>query len=274
MAVTFLASQSQRWPFVLWRHRWLFLNFYQREIKSRYVGSVTGIFWALLNPLIMLAVYAVVFQYIFGARAPEGLGEHGFVAFVAMGLWPWLAFQEGWQRGTLALQNGAGLIKKIAFPHELLVYAAVAATFTVHGAGFLLVMAVLSAWLGVVVWTALPWMVALFVLLAVLTMALALLTSALQTLFRDVEHFLSPITMVLMYATPVLYGESMVPKAVSSYLSWNPLSPIIDGMRTAALHGQWATDSRMLWVALFTLALFASARWFFGRLSPYFEDFL
>jgi lipopolysaccharide transport system permease protein len=99
----------------LWPYRWLLLNFLSREIKSRYVGSVSGIFWALLHPLALLAVYAVVFTAIFKVKFPE-LEDHSFILFVAVGLWPWLCFQEGAQRGALAVQNGGGLIKKVAFP--------------------------------------------------------------------------------------------------------------------------------------------------------------
>src|SRR5665213_4211942 len=98
------------------RDRALFANFFQREIQTRYLGSVTGLAWALVTPIALLAVYQFVFTEIFPAR---GFGQSSFLTFLAVALWPWFATQEAIQRGTTALPGYAGLIRKVAFPHEL-----------------------------------------------------------------------------------------------------------------------------------------------------------
>ena len=90
---------------------------------TRYLGSVTGLAWALLHPLALLAVYHFVFTTVFRAGSFDG---KSFLLFVAVALWPWLAAQEGLQRATVSLAGYAGLIRKVAFPHELVVYASVA----------------------------------------------------------------------------------------------------------------------------------------------------
>src|SRR5437016_7999679 len=102
------------------RDRALFVNLFRRELRTRYLGSVSGLTWALLHPLALLAVYHFVFTTIFRTGAMNG---KSFLIFVAVALWPWLAAQEGLQRGTTSIAGHAGLIRKVAFPHELVVYA-------------------------------------------------------------------------------------------------------------------------------------------------------
>lgn len=257
----------------LWPYRWLLLNFLSREIRNRYVGSVSGFFWALFHPLALLAVYALVFTAIFRVKFPELEGS-SFILFVAVALWPWLTFQEGAQRGALAVQNGGGLIKKVAFPHELLVYAAVLSTHAVHVSGFMLVLGVLALAGNELHFLSLPLVFLLFGMQLLFTSGLALFLAALQVLLKDVEHFLAPLFMIWFYATPVLYPASLVPPQVQQVIAWNPLSYFITRIRDLLMGGNiqigWQDGLMLAGCWLF----FVAGRWFFNRLSPYFEDFL
>ena len=123
------------------RNRALFRNFLRREVRTRYLGSSTGLAWALLHPLALLGVYHFVFTLVFRAGGYQG---KSFLLFVAIALWPWLAAQEGLQRAAVSLAGYAGLIRKVAFPHELVVYASVAATLLLQFVGYLAVLVVLA----------------------------------------------------------------------------------------------------------------------------------
>ena len=85
---------------VAWRHRGLLRELITRDIQNRYAGSVVGVLWALLHPIAMLAVYAVVFEYIFSVRTPNAMPNQPYVLFVATALWPWLAFSESSARAS------------------------------------------------------------------------------------------------------------------------------------------------------------------------------
>lgn len=256
----------------LWFFRGLALNFFQREISGRYVGSISGIFWILIHPLALLGIYSVVFTAIFKVGLPDP-GEYGFIAFVALALWPWLAFQEGIQRGALAIQANAGLVKKVAFPNELLVYGAVCATYAVHGVGFMAALGVLALTGNALHIEVLPQVAALFLAQMLFTLGFAMLLASLQVLLKDVEHFLAPLMMIWFYATPVLYSITMVPVKFQQLMSLNPLAYFVGRTRDMLMHGGgfMLSDGVALIGGLFAFML---GRWFFNRLSPHFEDFL
>lgn len=256
----------------LWSFRSLALNFLQREFSGRYIGSVSGIFWILIHPLALLGIYSIVFTTIFKVSLPE-LGEYGFIAFVALALWPWLAFQEGVQRGAQAVQANAGLVKKVAFPNELLVYGAVCASYAVHGIGLMAALGILALLGNPLHFEAFPQVLILLLAQLLFTLGIASILASLQVLLKDVEHFLSPLMMVWFYATPVLYSAAMIPAQFQQLMSLNPLAYFVGRTRDLLMHGggfMWSDGAALLG----GLLVFASGRWFFNRLAPHFEDFL
>ena len=253
------------------RARALFAKFFRRELFARYLGSITGLAWAFVHPLALLAVYHFVFTTVFRAGAMDG---KSFLLFVAVALWPWLAAQEALLRGTVSIGGYAALIRKVAFPHELIVYASVAATLVLQFVGYLVVLVVLALFGEPVHFEGLLVAVPLWLILAVAIMGLALGLAALQVFIKDIEHILLPVLMILMYLTPILYPLSLVPEGMRPWVAANPFGYLVDRLRDALLDGRLAVhwgDAAALVVAL---ALFAGGRWIFRRLSPHFEDFV
>ena len=253
------------------RDRALFSNFFRRELFSRYLGSVSGLAWAFLHPLALLAVYHFVFTTIFRAGAVNG---KSFLVFVAVALWPWLAAQEALQRGTVSIAGYAGLIRKVAFPHELIVYASVAATLALQFVGYLVVLLVLALFGEPVRFEGLLLAVPLWLVLAVAITGLALALAALQVFIRDIEHILLPVLMILMYLTPILYPLSLVPDSMRPWVAANPFGYLVDRLRDALLDGRLGFHWGDAVAVVVALLLFAGGRWIFRRLSPHFEDFV
>jgi ABC-type polysaccharide/polyol phosphate export permease len=253
------------------RDRALLANFLRRELTTRYLGSVTGFAWALLSPLALLAVYYFVFTHIFRAT---GFAGPSFLAFVAVALWPWLAAQEALQRGAVSIAGYGGMIRKVAFPHELIVLASVAATFVLQFAGYLAILAVLriagepihvrGLLIAVPVWA---------VLLIGIT-GLTFLVAALQVFVKDVEHVLTPLLMMLMYLTPILYPLTLVPEGVRPWVAANPFNWVVGRLRDGLLEGRLTLQPSDALAVAIAIALFVAGRWVFRRLSPHFEDFV
>jgi lipopolysaccharide transport system permease protein len=253
------------------RNRALFLNFFRREIRTRYLGSSTGLAWALLHPLALLGVYHFVFSLVFRAGGYQG---KSFLLFVAIALWPWLAAQEGLQRATVSLAGHAGLIRKVAFSHELVVYASVAATLMLQFVGYLAVLVVLALFGEPIRFEGLLLAIPLWLVMALAVTGLALFFSALQVFVRDVEHILMPVLMILMYLTPILYPLAAVPESVRPWVAANPFGWLVDRLRDALLEGRLALQWSDAVAVAVALLLFFGGRAVFLRLSPYFEDFV
>jgi ABC-type polysaccharide/polyol phosphate export permease len=264
LTVTSPGASSRR-LMALWR------NFFSREVRQRYLGSVTGLAWALVHPLALLAVYHFVFTKIFRVGS---FGPGSFLAFVAVALWPWLAAQEALQRGVTSLASYAGLIRKAAFPHEAIIYASVAATFALQFAGYLVVLVALAVLGEPIRLEGLLLAVPLWLVLMVAVTGLALALASLQVFVRDVEHVLMPVLMMLMYLTPILYPLTVVPGSFRPWVAANPVSWLVTRMRDALLEGRIAPQWSDAVAVAVALALFAGGLWMFRRLSPYFEDFV
>ena len=255
------------------RWAWLLASFTRREILNRYAGSVSGLAWTLLHPLAQLAIFAYVFSQVFRVAVPPGYPGASYVAFVAVALWPWIMFSEGLTRAMGSVGANAGLIKKVAFPHRLVVYASVLACCAIHAAGFLAVLVALRAFGEPVHLSGLPVAFVLLVPYMLLATGLGALLAALHTLLRDVEHVVQVLVTILFYASPILYPASLLPPALHGWANANPLAWFSERMREVLLQGAGfvAGDAA---VAAGCVVVFLVGMWVFNRLSPSFEDFL
>ena len=253
------------------RDRALLANFLRRELTTRYLGSVTGFAWALLSPLALLAVYYFVFTHIFRAT---GFAGPSFLAFVAVALWPWLAAQEALQRGAVSIAGYGGMIRKVAFPHELIVLASVAATFVLQFAGYLAILAVLRIAGEPIHLRGLLIAVPVWAVLLVGIAGLTFFVAALQVFVKDVEHVLMPLLMMLMYLTPILYPLTLVPEGVRPWVAANPFNWVVGRLRDGLLEGRLSLQPSDALAVAISIALFVAGRWVFRRLSPHFEDFV
>ena len=259
-----LAPNSRYWH--------LFLHFTERDLKSRFAGSAFGMLWSLISPLLLLAIYSFIFGQILQQRA-TGLGTSSYTLFVAVALWPWMMFADGVLRGMQSIHANASLVRKVAFPHILLVMSSVTAAFATHLIGYVLVLAMLSAFDTPITLMGAGLALYYLALTFIITLGIATLLAALQTLLRDVEQIVTPILMMLQYVTPVLYPLTMIPESYRGWLTWNPLGTVVQRLRDALLSGDsfHAGDFHLLVLAIMALLL---GLWLFRRLSPSFEDFV
>ncbi len=251
----------------------IFWQLVSRSIRTDYLENLTGFAWLILQPLLLLGVYAFVFTTIFKARIADA-ELIGFVPYLAVAFWPWTAFSEAILKGSGTVSANAALIGKVAFPSELLPLAMVTATFIMHMSGYLAVLLVLQVSGTDIHWFGLLAAVPLLLLLCLLAGAFSLFTSALQVFVRDVAQILPPLMTFWFFTTPILYGTSVLPARMATWLQWNPMAWFVARLRAAILFGDYQASWPDLAVPLITVALFWLGLMFFRRFAGHFEDFL
>lgn len=243
----------------------------KKELLGRYRGSVIGLAWALVTPLAIIAVYALVFQGVFKARwATADVDGLGYATRLFAGLIVFTSTAEVATRATRLMQENASLVKRVVFPLELLGVVVVLQS-AVHG---LLQSAVLAAlvllsgegprWSWLLLPLAWLWVLGL-------QLALAWLLSALGCYLRDLQHLVPPIVSGLLFLSPVFYPVDAAPGVLQTLLAINPLTAPIELMR-ACWFGS-AVDWSLVWPAFAALlVLLALAHWVFQRTRPGFAD--
>lgn len=243
-----------------------------QDLRQRFTGNVLGMAWAVLAPLLQLVVFAVVFVHIFKARVP-GLDEQGYVAFLALGMWPWFAFAEAVARGNTALTDATGLLGKVAVSTWQVVTARVIGAFIIHGVGFIAIVLLLALWWQQITlawaWAALPGWLGMFVL----GLALAQITAICNVFARDTQQILTYLLTAWMFLSPILYDQSLLPASFKAWLWINPISDLVASIRDPLL---WAGEGvRLPWISLLAaLAALGLAGLMHRRFRPFVREFL
>jgi homopolymeric O-antigen transport system permease protein len=221
------------------RYRELFANLFRRDFQAKYKGSVLGILWSLLNPLILLGVYLVVFEVLI----KRGTTPH-YPLYLLAGLACWIFFSVSLQSAARSMIDSAELIKKVRFPRQLVAFSMVATQAVTFAVMLVILIALSLAFVPAAraaVWLAIP----LAVLFAGLVAGLALLVASLNVLFRDVEHILTAALLPWFFLTPILWspsglgGSGRRHHTVLQLLHWaNPVAPPISAVRDAIWLGR------------------------------------
>lgn len=255
------------------RQRHLIRTLVMRDLKSRYIGSAMGLFWAVINPLILLAVFSFVFATIFKQRVASG-GEESFFLFMFCGLWPWMAFQEGVSRSSMSMLDNAHFIKKVVFPSEVLVVSTVLSSFVQQVIGFALLFILLafSGQMGNALYlTLLP---VAFLLQLIFSVGLGWTLSSLTVFFRDVAQVANALLMVWFYTTPIVYPAKLVPAGFEFLLVANPMHHLLSIYRALILGGHLPELSSVAFVTVVAGGAFWLGSRLFDHLKGTFADLL
>jgi lipopolysaccharide transport system permease protein len=221
------------------RYRELFGNLFRRDVQAKYRGSWLGLAWTLANPVLLMAVYLLVFSVLW--KTPFGSEGH-YALFLLVGLSAWIFFAQSVQSASRSMLDNANLIRKTRFPRQLVPLSVVATHLISFGVMLVALLVLNFALLPRVrdtEWLALPLGLAVVAITAGLSLAIA----SLNVLFRDVEFLVAALLLPLFFLTPVLYPLSDPQIArhdwVVDLIHWaNPLSPVIQALRDPLFYGQ------------------------------------
>lgn len=262
-------------PVELFQNRHLIWKLAKNDFKKRYAGSYMGAVWAMVQPVVTVAMYYIVFDKIMGNTVSRGEEGIPFVLFLTAGLVPWFYFSEALNNGTNALLEYNYLVKKVVFKISILpIIKIIAATF-IH-VFFVCVLLVVAAIYGYY-----PTVYTLQIFyysacLFIFVLALCYTTCSIVVFFKDLSQIINIALQIGMWATPILWNINDVSGKWMIILKLNPLVYIVNGYRSAIYEREWFWQdffsTMYFWIV--TVVLFGLGAAVFKRLKVHFADVL
>lgn len=262
----------------VWRPLWqlpgradLILSLTRRELAARYRGSILGILWALLTPIVMITIFTLIFSGIFKARFGASSSQWDYALYLFCGLLPWNAFQESLQLSSSTVVAHANLVKRVVFPLETLPVSICLASITNQLFGTLvLVIAVIILRREVHATIVFLPLVLLPQLIA--TCGISWLVASLGVFVRDVVQGIALVLMAWMYLTPIIYPESLVPAGYRAMVNLNPFTALVRNYRKFLLEGMAPDWWGLAYFMAFAAVAFLLGYWWFARTRKNFAD--
>lgn len=238
------------YPRLAWRNRGLIRNFFIRDLQGRFRGSMLGMLWVLIHPIFLFLTYYFVFGIMFGARGKPELGKMWYSVYLFSGILAWTAFTDTAIRATGVVVDNGNLIKKVAFPAQILPLHLGVVNILVYGIGVLVLLGVMlvtsmsGTYIGEFPGLRLILLpVALFNLF-LFSIGLGLLLSAVQVFARDTAQIFPILANLWFFASPVFWYREMFMEiapdgtvisdpmaSFSAFFYWNPMTPILQANR-------------------------------------------
>lgn len=232
-----------------------------RDIRTRYTGSLLGLFWSVLNPLFQLILYTLVFSVFLGVKFGDGDHPGRFAENLFCALLPWSAIQESITRSARAFLDNGNLIKKLRFPLEALPFSIVSSALVHQLIATLVFFAVLLG-RGSLHFMTLPLLIPLILVQALLMYGFGMIVATVNVFFKDIAQIIGVVFMFLFWLTPIVYPRTIVPEIYLPLLNLNPLTHMVEAYRFAV----FGEPTAPWWGLLYWVALSVFSVWFGSRL--------
>ena len=249
------------------RYRWLLFELVKRDLKLRYRGSILGVAWTLLNPLIFMAIYTLVFSVYLKTGLPN------FPLFLLAGLVPWTWVSTAISQASNSIVDGGAYVGKTLMPIELLVIVPVLS----NGVNFLITIALLfpvSLFLGVNVGWALLFLPLLLLIELVLTLGISLLVATANVFYRDLQQLVGYAIMALFFLTPIFYARAAVPAKLQFLVTFSPFAALISSYQAVFYYGVVPSWRDLLFAAAFGAIVLVLALLSFNRYRDAFAEYV
>lgn len=264
--MSFVAAPFQ----LIAKHKRLLWRTTVSAAKERFAGSVGGVFWYVIGPIILMSIYASIYLLVFRVR-PMDLSGLDYVLHMMAGLVPFLAFNESLSAGASSMFRDRGILLNTVFPAELLALRAVLVA-NVSGAVGLTIVVGVSFALGKVSYAAL--FVPVVLLLQIMFLAgIGWILGLVSLVVRDVQQILGFVGMGLMVMSPIAYTVDMVPRALKVLVYANPLAYFVLTYQSLILENSLPKRFILVVLISFTLVWFVVAYWIFQRVKRVFFDY-
>ncbi len=239
------------------------------DLRARFAGSVLGLAWLLLYPLLLLGTYAIVYVFILKVRMGM-LDPFEYVALIFCGLIPFIGFSEALGTGVGAVTSNTNLVKNTLFPIDLIPVKTVLTSQATQlvGLSLLLVALAIMGKLG----PASGWLVPIWAAQVLFSIGLIWILSSVNVFLRDLQSIVSVAILVLMMVSPIAYTEDMIPQALQPFLKLNPLYYLIVSYQDCLMLGRTPPASVLGTLFALALGMFFLGYVFFARMKKVFVD--
>lgn len=252
----------------LWRYRELFWFLALRDILVRYKQTVIGIVWAVIQPVLIMIVFTVIFGKV--AKLPSNGIPYPILTFVA--LLPWQFFSDTLTQTSQSVVGNAGMISKIYFPRLIIPTSTVISGMVNFAISFVILIG-LMFWYHIVPTANVFLLPMFFLLVAATALGAGLWLSALNVKYRDVKYVVPFIVRMGLYISPVGFLSSVVPEKYQLLYSLNPMVGVIDGFRWCLLGGKVVPYWPGFWLSVFmVIILLVTGAYYFRRTERTFVD--
>ncbi len=246
----------------------------KRDLKARYIGSALGIFWSVINPLIMLSIYIVLFSKIWEAKIGSGEGGlQDFAIYLCCALFPWIAISESILRSTNIIIEHSTLIKKVSFPQTILPLFANLSSFVHLLIAYLLFLIFLLITQGPQVFLYILFLPLAFLLQLFFTLGPSYFLATINVFFRDTSQVMGAIFTFLFWGTPIVYSPSIFKvKAAKYWFMINPFSQIVNIYRDILMYHKAPNIGGLLYLIILSAIMFVVGVKVFQRYKRKFVD--
>lgn len=222
----------------LWSYRGFVISMVVREFRSRYMGSLLGSIWSILNPLALICIYTVIFSKVMRAKLPGINDTMAYGLFVCAGLLPWIYYTELLNRFPNIFLEQAALLKKVSFPRvtlPIIVLCSATINFAIIFIIFLLFLLVSGRFPGWVILGYIP----LLILQQAFVVGVGIALASVNVFFRDVGQMVSVVVQFWFWFTPIVYLANMLPPRMGALLVFNPMTRFMQAYQGIILYGKW-----------------------------------
>lgn len=253
--------------------RTLLFQLVRRDFRQRFIGSAAGWLWGIIQPLVLLASYAFVFQVCLKMPPPPDSGTDNYTIFLFCGFLPWLLFQETVTRSASSLLENANLITKTVFPSEIVPLAIFLSSLMTHLMALALVLIAVAVWGGGI--SGMAFLLPLYMfLLGLLAVGIGWIVSSLQVYLRDTAQMLTVIMTLWFWMTPIFIWEEQVPENLRFLIRYNPMARIVRAYRDRLLSWDWPPLQETVLLTACAVTVFVLGGLFFRHLKRGFADVL
>ena len=250
----------------LYDYRELLKTSISKDIRGKYKNSILGVMWSFLNPLLQIAVYALVFPLLM-----RGGGIENYTVFICCGLIPWTFFSTAISRTSFTIIENGNIVKKVYFPREILPISVVtseAVNFIIST--IIIIVFVLGYGVGIskyIIFYPIVLLIQYFLLIGI-----SFIVSSVTVYFRDLQHFIGIALQLLFYATPIVYIPDAIPLEFQWIIKYNPMTYIINAYRDIFYYQQRPSLMSLAGILILGIVICLVGYFIFNKLQRRFAE--